>query len=227
MRLQLLRPALALFLVLGPCSGLRALQAPAPVAAAPDYAALLGPFPAPGSDRDKADRAILLWAQRSRSREDIRRAESEVNLRLGLFSAATGRDLGSDQFTLTQQLVDDAVATLRPVLGALKRRFARPRPYEVIPGLAPAITRENSASYPSGHSTWGTMVASLLIQLEPQARDGILERGLQVGFDRVVGGVHNPSDVEAGQRLGFALAQAWLADPMHRLQLEQARTAEW
>ena len=150
-----------------------------------------------------------------------------MNLHLGLFSAAAGKDLDSGRFPLTHALVDAVVATQHPVLGPLKRRFARPRPYEVIPGLAPAVPREDTGSYPSGHSTWGALVASLLVQLEPQARDAILERGLQVGFDRVVGGVHNPSDVEAGQRLGFALAQAWLAEPGNRARLEQARTAEW
>jgi acid phosphatase (class A) len=251
MRILSPRSALALLLVLGPASGLGSLQgapvppaeyapllvpylganhaatAPPVPAPAPDYALEIGPFPAPGSDRAKADQAILLWLQRSRSREDIRRAESEVNLRLGLFSAATGRDLGSGQFPLTEGLVEQAVAFARPVVSSLKRRFARPRPYEVIPGLAPAITRENSFSYPSGHSTWGTLVSSILMQLEPQAREAILERGLQVGFDRALGGVHYPSDVEASQHLGFVLARAWLADPGNRLRLEQVRTAEW
>jgi acid phosphatase (class A) len=206
--------------------GNHAAPAPDP-APAPDYAALIGPFPAPGSEGAKADQAILLWLQRTRTQEDIRRCGSEVNIRLGLFSAATGRDLGSGQYPLTEDLVEEAVAFTRPVLSSLKRRFARPRPYEVIPGLIPAVPRENTRSYPSGHSTWGTLVASILIQLEPQARGAILERGLQMGNDRVVGGVHNPSDVEAGQRLGFNLAQAWLADPGNRLRLERVRSAEW
>ena len=40
--------------------------------------------------------------------------------------------------------------------------------------------------------------------------------------DRVVGGVHYPSDVDAGQILGNAIAQAWLAEPAHRRRVELA-----
>jgi membrane-associated phospholipid phosphatase len=41
-----------------------------------------------------------------------------------------------------------------------------------------------------------------------------------------VGGVHYPSDVDAGQILGNAIAQAWLAEPAHRRRVELAK-AEW
>jgi len=69
--------------------------------------------------------------------------------------------------------------------------------------------------------------ATLLAQLQPQDREAILARGRQVGFDRPLGGVHYPSDVEAGQAVGAAFAASWLADPAHRALLEQARAAEW
>jgi acid phosphatase (class A) len=69
--------------------------------------------------------------------------------------------------------------------------------------------------------------ASLLAEFLPRARVAILDRGRQMGYDRALGGVHYPSDVEGGQRVGAAFARDWLADPEHRRRLEQVRAAEW
>jgi membrane-associated phospholipid phosphatase len=228
MRHPLLRPVLVLALaaLVTPFVPLRA-QASAAVAQATDYAALIGDFPRPGSDRLKADEAILMWLQQTRSPEDVQRAASEVVPHLGLFSAVLGRDLDSGRFPLTLALGEQARHDLRAATDPLKLKFARPRPYAAMPQLTPAVKLEESFSYPSGHSAWGVLEAELLAQLQPGNRKAILARGRQVGYDRPLGGVHYPSDVEAGQALGAAFAAAWLAEPAHRALLEQARTAEW
>ena len=72
-----------------------------------------------------------------------------------------------------------------------------------------------------------TVAGSVLADLVPKLQEAILERGRQVGNDRVLAGVHHPSDVEAGQKLGAALAAIWLKDPARRGQLDAARAAEW
>ena len=225
MRLPLLRPVLALGLALGLPSF--PLVARAAAVQSPDYAVLLGDYPRPGSDGDKADQAILLWLQRSRTPEDIQRAASEVEPHLGLFDDVTGQDLESGRFPLTQALAEQARKDIRAVTASLKDHFARPRPYLAMPGLAPAIHRETSFSYPSGHSSWAIMEAALLARFQPGNREAILARGRQVGFDRALGGVHYPSDVDAGQRLGAAFAEAWLDDPVRAAALERTRAAEW
>jgi acid phosphatase (class A) len=84
-----------------------------------------------------------------------------------------------------------------------------------------------SFSYPSGHATRGTLLARILAELAPERREALLRVGHQIGYDRVVGGVHYPSDVLAGDRLGDAVADALLADPDFRRQLEDVRRAEW
>jgi acid phosphatase (class A) len=218
-------PIFALLLALGPVCPLPAAQPPA-AAQKQDYAALIGHFPPAGSDGAKADLAILLWMQRTRTPGQIRRAQTEIRLHMGVFSEVTGRDLESPAFPITQALAADLLDTLHQVTNSLKQQFARPRPYDIFPQLNPAVSRETSYAYPSGHSTWGMAEALLLAELEPDRREAILDRGRQVGFDRVLGGVHYPSDVDAGQRLGIAIAQAWLAKPAHQRRVEQAR-AEW
>ncbi|MDR3671549.1 MAG: phosphatase PAP2 family protein [Holophaga sp.] len=219
-------PVFALLLAVGTAFSPLASQPPAAMAQKQDYASLIGHFPSPGSDGAKTDLAILLWMQRTRTPGQIRRAQSEIRLHLGVFSEVTGRDLESPGFPLTQALAADLLEALHQVTNPLKQQFARPRPYDAFPQINPAVSRESTYAYPSGHSTWGMAEALLLAELAPDRREAILDRGRQIGFDRVLGGVHYPSDVDAGQRLGIAIAQAWLAKPAHQRRVEQAR-AEW
>jgi acid phosphatase (class A) len=222
-------PLFALLLAAAPGFTALASQTGA-VQTAPDtlqgYAALIGAFPQPGSDGAKADVAILLWLQRTRSPGQVSRADNEVVLHLGIFSEVTGKDLTSGPFPLTRALSEDLQKAVRQITAPLKEKFGRPRPYNAFPQIKPAIPLETSHSYPSGHATWGMAQATLLAALEPHRKEAILERGRLVGYDRVIGGVHYPSDVEAGQLLGPAIAQAWLAHPTQQKRLEAAR-AEW
>jgi acid phosphatase (class A) len=233
MRLSRLHRTFALGLALVPALFPLAAQAPTAEAQAAasagnrDYAALIGDFPRPGSDAAKADQAILLWLQTTRTEEEVRRAQCEAHIHLGVFSRTAGVDLESPRFPLTQALAEDLRQAMSGVTGKLKLQFNRPRPYLAIPELKPALPLEPSRSYPSGHSAWGMVEANLLAALDPGRREAFLVRGRLVGYDRVLGGVHYPSDVQAGLRLGQAFAEAWLAMPANRQRVEQARTAEW
>jgi acid phosphatase (class A) len=70
-------------------------------------------------------------------------------------------------------------------------------------------------------------MASVLAELAPDRRDALVRRGAQIGHDRVLAGVHYPSDVLAGLGLGEAIAQALLADAAFRASLEDVRKKEW
>jgi len=49
-----------------------------------------------------------------------------------------------------------------------------------------------------------------------------MARGRQIGDDRFLAGMHYPSDVAAGQKLGAEIARRLLANPDFREQLRQA-----
>jgi acid phosphatase (class A) len=149
-----------------------------------------------------------------------------VSHRQAIFSGVAGVDLEGPRLPLTRALLEAATHELVGVLLPVKTHYARPRPYDEDPRITPAVRREPSFAYPSGHAAWGMVVAGLLAELAPARREAILERGRQVGNDRVLGGVHHPSDVVAGQRLGETLVALWLQEPAHRRQLENAK-AEW
>lgn len=189
--------------------------------------ASLDPAPAPGSDQDKADLAVVLWLQRTRTRGDVLRAREHQHIRLQTFAPALGDRFDVPAHARTQNLLRHVLEKSYGPVGEAKRRWARPRPYTRDERVAPAAEREDSFSYPSGHATRGVLAARVLGELAPDRRAELLEIGLQLGYDRVVGGVHYPADVLAGQRLGGALADALLATPDVAAELEAVRASEW
>jgi acid phosphatase (class A) len=62
------------------------------------------------------------------------------------------------------------------------------------------------SSYPSGHTTYGTLCAILLADMVPEKRAELFARGRDFGHSRLVVGAHYPSDVEAGRITGTVAA---------------------
>lgn len=190
-------------------------------------AALVGSYPVAGSPEEAADRAVVLWEQRTRAPDEVARARAEERLTLEDFAAALGPGFDPARHPLTEALLARAATAARPCVAAAKGAHARPRPYAADPHVEPVVPRETTASFPSGHATRGALFAALLAELAPDRRDALLRRGAQIGEDRVIAGVHYPSDVAAGERLGRAVARALLADPAFRATLDEARAKEW
>ena len=214
---------LALVLVCLCPAGLPLPAAPPAAAEETDWAAVIGAFPAEGSPEAAEELAILLWLQRTRGPAEVARAAKEVDVSPAWFKEVLPIGNRPRTMALLEQARQDAWTRT----GGLKQRFHRVRPFLANPELTPAVYRDTSYSFPSGHATLGILYARLLGALVPGRREAVLERGLQVGFDRVLAGVHWPTDVLAGQKLGEALADQWLADPEHQRLVRETRIAEW
>jgi acid phosphatase (class A) len=63
----------------------------------------------------------------------------------------------------------------------------------------------------------------VLADLVPEKRSQIMARASEYGFNRVVGGVHYRSDIEAGRIAGSVIAQALFMSEDFRTQLAAAR----
>jgi acid phosphatase (class A) len=164
-------------------------------------AAIAGLPPAPGSAAEAADLAILEWLLLDRD--------------LDVFSSAVGTELGK----ATPMLSAGLHAFMAPVNSAyrgIKQQQGRIRPYIAHPGLEPCLPRENTGSFPSGHAVWFSSTAELLADLLPERRERLHHVGRQGGANRVLCGLHYPSDVEAGQRLGADAALQIIASPQWR-----------
>jgi len=222
-RLSALLPALALLV--------SPLAAPQPGRAGPgdqapgiaaglrlDPAALeriTGTPPTPGSREEAADLAVLLWLQRFRTPEMVAATWLMLDRHVSTFSSAVGAELGGSTPALKAGL-ESFMAPVNAAYGGIKRQQARVRPYLAHPELRPCLPPEGTGSFPSGHAVWFRATAELLADLLPERRERLELVGRQGGANRVLCGVHYPSDVEAGQRFGAAAARQIIASPQWR-----------
>ncbi|MBL8225807.1 MAG: phosphatase PAP2 family protein [Chromatiales bacterium] len=194
-------------LLLALWSGL-ALAAPPPPYLTPDdldLAAWIAPPPPPGSPAEQAERAQVLDAQRARTPAMVAAARRDQEISLAGFAAVLGPGFTAERLPLTfalgQRLCRDAAA----ITGVAKRAWQRPRPFVVEPAIAPVVAFSTDGSYPSGHATCGYLWGLMLGELFPDRRAALLARGLEYGSNRLVGGVHYPSDIEAGRLAAVAI----------------------
>jgi len=99
------------------------------------------------------------------------------------------------------------------VIQAGKSSFKRPRPFLLEPRIEPVVDKPPNDAYPSGHSMWARTVGLLLADMLPEHREKIMARSDEYAFNRVVAGVHYPSDVESGKLAATALAAFLFAVP--------------
>ena len=168
--------------------------------------------PKPHSTAAKLDLAILLWLQKHRTADQIAKSWLLLDRNIVQFDRA----LGIDMTKSTPNVVRGITSFLTLVDGAkdsIKNRVQRPRPFVSHPEIHVCLPPESGWSFPSGHSAFFRSAAVLLADLVPERRERLLAVGLLGGTSRTVCGLHYPSDVEAGQRLGEAAALQILTSP--------------
>ena len=166
--------------------------------------------PAEGTDAYFNDFIKLHEYQDHRTSEQCASAEAQSNLTLeDGFGPQTGV-LTSDEVSEAKILSIRVLIKTGIAVYYFKEKFNRPRPFNKDSSLLPCIHKPKDLSYPSGHATAGYALALVLAKKFPAKRDLILKQGLQIGENRLIGGVHHPSDVEAGRKLAVQLAKHML-----------------
>lgn len=196
------------------------------LAADPDWPAVAGTYPALGTPESRMELETMHRLQDTRTPADVARAGRESHTDLACFLDALGSSRDPEGFPATTAMLEQAKGDLKPIVAELKRRFDRPRPYVADPTLVPAFHGDGKPSFPSRHSAVGALFASLLSRLDPADREALEREGRLIGDDRVMAGLHWPSDDLAGQRLGRAFADHWLTLPGNARMLLDA-AGEW
>lgn len=165
----------------------------------------LNAFPPPpplDSIESQQDMNLVLHWQLTRSSADCLRVSTEED---GLATSFFGPPFGPLSSEHAQRLVDFQEKLFKQVNffnRHLKKRFARLRPYQQSKDVIPCIDHSHpSLSYPSGHAAVATLAALSFSYVYPQYSEALINRGKEIALGRVVGGVHYPSDVEAGKLL--------------------------
>ncbi len=185
---------------------------------------MLPPPPVAGALESAIDLETVLKLQESRTAADIARADAEAKLTPAAFAPVFGAGFTAENLPTLFALLTDAAADSKILSEAAKTQFARSRPQFADPRVKPSISGEVDGSYPSGHATRGMLWARLLIEIAPDLKDALIKRGEEIGWDRVVAGVHFPSDIYAGRMLGQITAQMLKKDPEFQTRLAKAKT---
>jgi acid phosphatase (class A) len=190
--------------------------------AAVDFKAILSPPPAQDSDQTKQEIEQILKLQDSRTPEEVARAKSEANYNVWLFSTPLGSWFKADDLPVTGKFLNEILRETGGVTTAAKNFYGRKRPFLIDARVKPCFDVDASFSYPSGHSDAATVEGLVLAKMFPDERDALIARSRQIGDDRVLAGVHFPSDVEAGRTLGAAIFKRMETDASFETQLLNA-----
>jgi acid phosphatase (class A) len=94
------------------------------------------------------------------------------------------------------------------VMIRLKRQWNRPRPSQYCPTLYPPVDVPGHASYPAGHALIARLTARVLIDATTKStgtspyEKSLKELADEIGFNRVIAGLHFRSDIQAGEQAG-------------------------
>ncbi|HJU18444.1 MAG TPA: phosphatase PAP2 family protein [Stellaceae bacterium] len=105
------------------------------------------------------------------------------------------------------------------VVMCLKDYFRSPRPSQLSPAVVPMIDPPGTPSFPAGHAVQSYLISYLLaysLPNIPQHHLGDVERATgplfkladRISQNRVVAGVHFPTDIIAGKAVGIACFEA-------------------
>jgi len=191
-----------------------------------DVATVIKEFPAPpvaGSEIDIADMAKVREYQVTRTAEDCKRAKFEAPLNIHVVFGPPYGPLTLEETRKLAPLYREIFMHTDEYVNGIKVMYQRLRPYQRDSNIVLCIPSHNSTSYPSGHSTISNTAANIFATIFPDRADALKARGLQMAEDRVLGGVHHPSDVEAGRKLAEIVAEELLKSPSFQIPLTEAK----
>jgi acid phosphatase (class A) len=196
-----------------------------------DFRTFLGPPPAPDSQWDRADQALVEALQAVDDRR-WQMADEDGKELYPRFAEAFGRPIDKTTSPALVKLLDRSVADADSTADVAKDFFSRPRPFQrlqlqrVCDKATPPKPEEHpmhGSSYPSGHSTRGWTVAMVLARVAPDRAAAVLKRAEDYMESRLICGMHFPSDVEAGHEVATTVVSHLDASPEFQADLERAR----
>ncbi len=188
------------------------------------FAALFAAPPARDSAVTRRELDELLAMQATRTAEQIAAARADRKTDIERLYPALGFNAKTaPPLPALHRLAQHVETDVRIYVRAAKDRFRRLRPYEIEPRLQPCIENvKGDLSYPSGHAAYGYAMAYLLAGLVPERRRELVSRGEEFARQRLVCGVHFPSDLQAGDRAARILLKAMSSVPGFQTELAGA-----
>lgn len=166
---------------------------------------MLGDYPAPGTAAHAADFDTLFMWQNSRTQAECDEAAAEKTPTLKSMFAGDHGPLTEREARKLHLSFVEAYINAGVNIHFAKETFDRPRPFASNSDIQPCIPLATSDAYPSGHTAIARLFARLLSDIYPERTQAFMDRADEVAMNRIIGGVHHPSDIVAGKKLGDAI----------------------
>jgi acid phosphatase (class A) len=185
---------------------------------------LLPPPPALDSIQMKAELGEILTIQVTRTKEMEARAIADATENIWRFAdVVDSPKFNAATLPKLAAFFDRVTETEGAVVDPAKDVWKRPRPHLYSDLVRPVVPLSKSGSYPSGHATVGTLMGIELANMLPEKRAQIMARAWEFGHNRVVGGIHYPSDIEMGRISGTVIAQTISTHPDFKADFDAAK----
>jgi acid phosphatase (class A) len=178
-------------------------------------------------DFDEADGDLLLKIQKEASPKAVELAKKQDHFSIwAYFSEVMGAQYQEKKLPQTAIIFSRISKEIGEVSNFLKDKYSRPRPPVGDVRVKALVPIPKNPSYPSGHSMTGMAWALILSDLRPDLKEQLFDYGRGMGWHRIVIGVHYPTDVISGFRLGRALGADILASTQYKADRPKI-VAEW
>lgn len=189
-----------------------------------NLAKLLAPPPAAHSDQQRRDLSAVLEAQSSRTASQGERAVADNDLSIFRIAGEVfGSNFTAAHLPKTNAFFKGLNEDVRTLFLATKDVWDRPRPFKVSTDVKALGELPTSGSYPSGHAIRGYLAAIILANMVPEKSEILFARGREYGQNRVLAGVHFPTDIEAGRIGGTAMAVAFMQNAAFMKDFREAK----
>jgi acid phosphatase (class A) len=181
--------------------------------------------PKADSAEQKADLLEVQSWQKRRTPEECARAEHVAHVTLASGFKSPDGPLSESEVKRLSPFFDEIKEAAEIFIKDGKNYWRRPRPFVSTKSILPCTARdkaEPSFSYPSGHSTLAWVFARVLAEVNPERKKQFFGRAKQIAQDRVLAGVHYPTDIVAGEKMGEIVFQHLMLSPEFKKDLKTA-----
>jgi acid phosphatase (class A) len=178
--------------------------------------------PPTGMEAEEEMRIVLQW-QSIRTEAMAQKAIADADQSIFNFSDVLGPLFNRQQLPLINYFFNGIYKTESALNRQGKNHWNRLRPPFQNATVKPVGEYTNEGSYPSGHSTFSWLAGILLSDMVPEKKSELMLRARLMGLNRVIGGFHFPSDVEAGKILAVVCLQEMKSNAQFQADFHAAR----
>ena len=168
-----------------------------------DLTMLLPPPPDAASAQARSDEQQVAAAVAARSQAQLFEAQEESTRSVFFFAPSIGPGFEQTRLPVTARFFSRVQSDISSLIDRAKAYWDRPRPNGEQSGRG---------SYPSGHAAFAASSAILLSQLIPSKRDPIFVQARVFAENRILLGLHYPSDVASGWTAGTLAVYVMMRD---------------